>query len=107
MLLQAKWPAGRRAAPRSRAELRRSVRCGEAWHGAYRPGQAVVEYSTLLDLQQAEVYQALVQGAAWLGSPGFAALAADTVADRWRFGDWSDVATSLQGWCRAPDIRSS
>ncbi len=70
-------------------------------------GQAVVEYSTLLDLQQAEVYQALVQGAAWLGSPGFAALAADTVADRWRFGDWSDVATSLQGWCRAPDIRSS
>ncbi|WBB50329.1 hypothetical protein O3597_07685 [Verrucosispora sp. WMMA2044] len=99
VLLQAKW-AGGSAAPPPAVALSYVAPSGAEKPGTVRigRGQAVVEYSTLLDLQQAEVYQALVQGAAWLGSPGFAALAADTVADRWRFGDWSDVATSLQGW---------
>ncbi|MBQ1023841.1 hypothetical protein [Micromonospora sp. C95] len=99
VLLQAKWVGGLAATPGAVA-LNYAAPSGAEKPGTVRigRGQAVVEYSALLDLQQAEVYQALVQGAAWLGSPGFAALAADTVAERWRFADWSEVATALQGW---------
>jgi len=99
VLHQAKWAGGSASAPPvlalnytapSSAEKAGTVRIGRA--------QAVTEYPTLLDLQQTEVYQALVQGAAWLGSPGFAALAADTVTEAWRFAAWGEVATALQGW---------
>ncbi|MBX7268144.1 hypothetical protein KIF24_20290 [Micromonospora sp. Llam7] len=99
VLQQANWAGGSAAAPSavgpnyvapSGAERAGTVRVGR--------GLAVIEYATLLDLQQTEVYQALVQGAAWLGSPGFAALAADTVAERWRFASWSEVDAALQGW---------
>ncbi|WP_433532839.1 hypothetical protein ACQPYA_13020 [Micromonospora sp. CA-263727] len=99
VLQQRKW-AGGSDAPPSTVALNYAAPSGAEKAGTVRigRGQAVVEYSTLHDLQQAEVYQSLVQGAAWLGSPGFAALAADTVAERWRFANWSEVDTALQGW---------
>lgn len=95
-LQQANWTGGL-AAPPSAVALNHTAPSGAEKAGTVRigRGQTVVEYPTLLDLQQSEVYQALVQGAAWLGSPGFAA---DTVAERWRFANWSEVDTALTGW---------
>ena len=99
VLEQAKW-AGGSAAPPSAVALNYTAPSGAEKAGTVRIGRghAVVECSTLLELQQTELYQALVHGAVWLGSPGFAALAADTVAERWRFASWSEVDTALQGW---------
>ncbi|MFF5219132.1 hypothetical protein [Micromonospora sp. NPDC000442] len=99
VLQQANWAGGSAAVP-SAVALSYVAPSGGEKAGTVRigRGQAVIEYSTLLDLQQTEVYQALVQGAAWLGSPGFAALAADTVAERWRFSSWSEIGTALKGW---------
>ncbi|MFY1692068.1 hypothetical protein [Plantactinospora sp. WMMB782] len=99
VLQQANWTGGS-AVPPNAVALNYTVPSGVEKAGTVRigRGQAAIEYSSLLDLQQTEVYQALVQGAAWLGSPGFAALAADTVAERWRFATWGEVDTALQGW---------
>ncbi|MDG4809324.1 hypothetical protein O7634_21475 [Micromonospora sp. WMMD1120] len=99
VLRQANWTGALATAP-SALSVNHTAPSGAEKAGTVRigRGQAAIEYPTLLALQQTEVYQALVQGAAWLGSPGFAALAADTVAERWRFTDWGEVDNALQGW---------